>query len=689
MGYYWDSSDIHNGYWDAFINIVGKNEEIEQLAEVMFGEKGKDLIKSQEDSEYSQIRRSFSNPDERLALSGWPEKLRKRISEFRNCEIFYTPHYNDNDGYNYFYKGLGSDNIEYSELISEFKPKLGKGHEIFGGYYDENKVKITLRDNSVIEFKRKSNNDLDFLSNLKTESLTIGKLANMFVDPKSKNKNMDYIKQLYNKVKDVTNIIEITVFTSRINKKFTKAALSKMQDINFSLFAKSQITRQELKKYNFETNTLTINKKHFVQAPKKVKDGEYALEKVKVLEKNTKPVSIIGYDKSNKGDFIFRDRDPNKYYRYPESVCLMCFSKTETIEIPKVNSFDEEKIVTEIDSLCFEGNKAVKKIIVPEYLEFIQPDAFKGCSNLKFIAYKGDEKSGDFAIKSNKRLASAFTSNESYEVPSDVTNIGKFAFASCLNLKTIYLHSDLKRLTNNSLAKCRPLTTVVLPINKNNINFMALKRANIKKLVIEDQISFNIYDESMFDYFLQNEQGVIDFDYNKAAKNIQKVKNDENKYNIAIDFLENHREKVNSHITKLAQAAIEYCISIEDTDKLKKIFSFDFDYKLDYQSLLNYANSAENEEIKEIIQENSNINTDHKEIVKVKKSDKQLYIQVKFSNKRSYKYFCDFDVAIGDTVFVEGKLAKMPGIVVDILENSPKGRAASYTLNVKSALREK
>ena len=62
----------------------------------------------------------------------------------------------------------------------------------------------------------------------------------------------------------------------------------------------------------------------------------------------------------------------------------------------------------------------------------------------------------------------------------------------------------------------------------------------------------------------------------------------------------------------------------------------------------------------------------------------QLYIKVKFENGITYRYFCNYKVNIGDTVFVQGKLAGQEGTVAEIIDSQPTGQAEVYTLCVTS-----
>ncbi|MBQ8496058.1 MAG: hypothetical protein IJ489_01205 [Clostridia bacterium] len=68
-----------------------------------------------------------------------------------------------------------------------------------------------------------------------------------------------------------------------------------------------------------------------------------------------------------------------------------------------------------------------------------------------------------------------------------------------------------------------------------------------------------------------------------------------------------------------------------------------------------------------------------------KRSWMVLYIKVRFENNKSYSYFCEYDVKVGDKVFVPGKMAGQPGEVIDVSDSCPSGRAAAYTLYVEKA----
>ena len=103
----------------------------------------------------------------------------------------------------------------------------------------------------------------------------------------------------------------------------------------------------------------------------------------------------------------------------------------ETIEIPE--EIDGKK-VSEIGDSLFEGNEKVKKVVLPESVKTILPDAFR------------------FA-----------TSLEELEINGAVESVGVYAIYGCRELKTLRFPEGLKTLSNVAIASCEKLTDVYLP----------------------------------------------------------------------------------------------------------------------------------------------------------------------------------------------------------------------------------
>ena len=74
-----------------------------------------------------------------------------------------------------------------------------------------------------------------------------------------------------------------------------------------------------------------------------------------------------------------------------------------------------------------------------------------------------------------------------------------------------------------------------------------------------------------------------------------------------------------------------------------------------------------------------------------KKTTRKNLVKVRFEDGRAYNYYCNFMVRLGDKVFVDGKRAGEPGMVVEFVAKKLRGQAAANTLYVQKAfsLKEK
>ena len=68
-----------------------------------------------------------------------------------------------------------------------------------------------------------------------------------------------------------------------------------------------------------------------------------------------------------------------------------------------------------------------------------------------------------------------------------------------------------------------------------------------------------------------------------------------------------------------------------------------------------------------------------------KQTTRKNLIKVRFQDGRTYNYYCKFMVRLGDKVFVDGKRAGEPGMVVEIVTKTLTGKAAANTLYVQKA----
>ncbi|GAB6129115.1 hypothetical protein JCM17204_17060 [Blautia stercoris] len=103
----------------------------------------------------------------------------------------------------------------------------------------------------------------------------------------------------------------------------------------------------------------------------------------------------------------------------------------KTIKIPE--EIDGKK-VSEIGDSLFEGNEDVEKVILPESITTILPDAFRFATSLKEL-----------------------------EINGAVESVGVKAIYGCNELKTLKFPEGLKTLSSVSIAYCEKLADIYLP----------------------------------------------------------------------------------------------------------------------------------------------------------------------------------------------------------------------------------
>ncbi|MGN0367805.1 MAG: leucine-rich repeat domain-containing protein [Wujia sp.] len=151
----------------------------------------------------------------------------------------------------------------------------------------------------------------------------------------------------------------------------------------------------------------------------------------------------------------------------------------------------KSKISTIPDQFCY-NNKEIREVVLPDTVEEIGMEAFRGCNALETINMPSGLKKigecafGNCAIKSMslplgltaiENLAFYDCNNlESITIPNSVTEFGTMrtdpsgywyadygVFTDCENLKTVSLPSDLKELPKGTFQNCTSLTKVYMP----------------------------------------------------------------------------------------------------------------------------------------------------------------------------------------------------------------------------------
>lgn len=128
--------------------------------------------------------------------------------------------------------------------------------------------------------------------------------------------------------------------------------------------------------------------------------------------------------------------------------------------------------LTTIGSDCFYNNQSLTTITIPASVTSIGSDALSGCNNLtEIVVTDGNtvyrNNSGDGVLFSGTTLVQfpggkTGDANFSYEVPSDITTLGRRCFAGNTKIKIVDLSSSLiTSVADYVFNNCSALTTVV------------------------------------------------------------------------------------------------------------------------------------------------------------------------------------------------------------------------------------
>ncbi len=113
--------------------------------------------------------------------------------------------------------------------------------------------------------------------------------------------------------------------------------------------------------------------------------------------------------------------------------------------------------VEEIGANCFKGCRSLEKITIPETVIFIGSGAFCGCSALKEITIP--EGIAEIQLET----FSGCSSLTSVHLPNSLTKIDEFAFRSCYRLSSIILPKSLREIGQRAFWECYNLKDIVLP----------------------------------------------------------------------------------------------------------------------------------------------------------------------------------------------------------------------------------
>ena len=174
--------------------------------------------------------------------------------------------------------------------------------------------------------------------------------------------------------------------------------------------------------------------------------------------------------------------------------CHLFDNNGNEIDVKKIKSLDEWLIP-----------KYIKKIVVPDSIEYIKEYAFFNCTKLTSINIPDSTKSiGDNAFFNCINLTSV-------NIPNLVKSIGDSAFFNCPHLTSINIPDSVRNIESWAFGYCINLTSIIIPNLANHIGHHTFNNCkNLKSLTFKgktiDQVKsmkyypWGIKDESIIKY---------------------------------------------------------------------------------------------------------------------------------------------------------------------------------------------
>lgn len=115
--------------------------------------------------------------------------------------------------------------------------------------------------------------------------------------------------------------------------------------------------------------------------------------------------------------------------------------------------------VTEIGEACFQNDRTLEKVTMPDTVDVIGVSAFAGCSELKEAVFSANLKKIDIKAFENSGLINVV-------LPVSVESIEAGAFSGCENLETIFLPKGIEMIPQDVLRGTPNLKTVTIAAEK-------------------------------------------------------------------------------------------------------------------------------------------------------------------------------------------------------------------------------
>lgn len=153
---------------------------------------------------------------------------------------------------------------------------------------------------------------------------------------------------------------------------------------------------------------------------------------------------------------------------------------------------------------AFYGCKNLKKLTIPETVEYIGGRAFYGCSNIWSLTYNAINAECESFMEPNaplekiviggkvRRLPNViFSGREFTEVtlPACLERIDDFAFSGCQNLTTINLSDSIRYIGDNAFYGCSSLKNIHWPLRLTTIGNYAFRQTALETISLPEGVT--------------------------------------------------------------------------------------------------------------------------------------------------------------------------------------------------------
>lgn len=179
----------------------------------------------------------------------------------------------------------------------------------------------------------------------------------------------------------------------------------------------------------------------------------------------------------------------------------------------QIKALPEMPGLKRIGGEAFYGCKNLKKLTIPETVEYIGGSAFYGCSNIWSLTYNAINAECERLMESNiplekivigdkvRRLPRGiFSGREFTEVtlPACLERIDEFAFYGCKNLTTINLSDSIRYIGDNAFYGCSSLKNIHWPLRLTTIGSRAFRQTALETISLPEGVT-SVGDEAFSD----------------------------------------------------------------------------------------------------------------------------------------------------------------------------------------------